>query len=161
METDTEKAMAEILDFVKTSPPEIAKIALLYLTPEDQKVALAGFEQLEKERPLSSQETSAKGVLHASVLEDVRKLVAEFSAEHGLNIEAPLPPLIENDALNLGEDMKAALEAKQDSDDPPHLADGGPQNGDGPNGGDNNAGDLNGLDDDHKEGAGMEGEHVR
>lgn len=161
METETEKAMKEILDFVKTSPNEIAKIALLYLEPKEQNVILSGFEQLEKERALTSREVSAKGVLEAKVLEDVKKMVAEFAAEHGLNIEAPLPPLIEIDALGFGEEIKAALEAKQDDDNPPDLGDGGHQNGDGPNGGDNNANDLNGPDDDHKEGADTAGEHAR
>jgi hypothetical protein len=162
-----EEAMKEMLKFVNSSPPEVARIALLYLSIEDQRTIFDAFTELRNQRALSSEEKSAMIVVGSEVLVDARKALAEYQAEHGLDaehgvhIEPPLPPLIENDAWNLGAEVKAALEAKQDSDNPPDLGDGGHQNGDGPNGGDNNAGDLSGPDDDHKEGAGMEGEHVR
>jgi hypothetical protein len=158
--------MQEMLDFVKSSPPDVARIALLYLSIQDQRTIWDAFNELQKERPLSSEEKSAMIVVGSEVLADARKALAEFEAEHGLdpahgfNIEAPLPPLIENDAWHLGAELKAALEAKEDSDAPPELEDGGHQNGDGLNGGDDNAGDPSGPDDDHKE-AIMDGEHVR
>jgi hypothetical protein len=161
-----EQAMKEMLAFVNSSPPEIAKIALSYLSAADQAAIFDAFTELAKERPLSSREKSAMIVVGLGALADARAMLAEFQAEHGLdaehgvNIEPPLPPLIENDAWNLGAELKEALEAKQDSDNPPDLGDGGNHNGDGPNGGDNNGGDFNGPDD-HKEGEVIEGEHGR
>jgi hypothetical protein len=159
--------MEEMLKFVNSSPPEIARIALLYLSIEDQRSIFDAFTELRNQRQLTSEEKSAMIVVGNEVLADARKMLAEFQAEHGLdpdhgfNIEPPLPPLIENDAWNLGAELKAALEAKEDSDNPPDIGDGGNHNGDGPNGGDNNAADFNGPDDDHKEGSGLEGEHAR
>lgn len=159
--------MEEMLKFVNSSPPDIAKIALLYLSIEDQRAIYDALMELSKERPLSSEEKSATIVVGTEVLADARKMLAEFQAEHGLdpehgfNIEPPLPPLIENDAWNLGAELKAALEEKQNSDSPPSIGDGTNHNGDGPNGGDNKGGDLNGPDDDHKEGEVIEAEHGR
>ncbi|KJC42431.1 hypothetical protein UP09_19660 [Bradyrhizobium sp. LTSP885] len=156
----------EMLDFVNSSPPDIAKIALEYLSIEDQRTIFDAFMELRNQRQLTSEEKSAMNVVASEVLADARKTLAEFQAEHGLDpahgvhIEPPLPPLIINDALKLGEEIKAEMEAKQDDDTPTDLGDTGHQNGDGPNGGDNNAGDLNGPDDDHKEGEIIEGEHA-
>ncbi|RXT35363.1 hypothetical protein [Bradyrhizobium betae] len=165
--TETEEAMGEMLEFVNSSLPEVASIVLSYLSIKDQTAIYDGFTKLSEERSLSSREQKAMSVVGAGALVDIKALWAEFQAEHGLdaehgvNIEPPLPPLIENDALNLGAELQAALEAKQNSDVPPEIGDGVNHNGDGPDGGDNHAGDFNGPDDDHKEGEVIERERGR
>lgn len=71
--------MEEMLKFVNSSPPDIAKIALLYLSIEDQRAIYDALMELSKERPLSSEEKSATIVVGTEVLADATEDVGRVS----------------------------------------------------------------------------------
>lgn len=154
----TDEEFRKMCEFVNSSPSDIAKIVFSYLDIEDKTAIVDGLNKLSKTAELTPQEASAFVALGPEVVANAQQMVRDFQTEygldaaHGVNLVPPLPPLILNDAWNLGAELKAMVESKQDADNPPDIGDGVNHTGEDQNGAENNAGEFNGRDDDHKEG---------